>query len=310
VRLWARDLVLVDSIRASGTNEQYLPGIALPNSVRTTNSLQEATEGAGCIVLAVPTNAIREVTREIKSLLPPNALIVSAAKGLEEQSGKRMSEVITEELGASAANRIVALSGPNLAVEVARGVPAATVAASSNPQAASECQAIWMGPTFRVYASSDLIGVELAGAMKNVIAIVAGLCEGLGYGDNSRAAIMTRGLAEITRLGVALGADPATFLGLAGVGDLIATGSSRLSRNYRVGVGLGHGMSLPDIVAELGQVAEGVPTTTAMRLVAAQHSVEMPITAALSRVLFEGAPVRDEISQLMMRPPKRESDLT
>ncbi|HXG23505.1 MAG TPA: NAD(P)H-dependent glycerol-3-phosphate dehydrogenase, partial [Chthonomonadales bacterium] len=205
-------------------------------------------------------------------------------------------------------SRLTVLSGPNFALEVARGIPTASVAASTDPESAERCRALWMGPTFRVYTSTDLLGVELAGAMKNVIAIAAGICEGLGYGDNSRAALMTRGLAEMTRLGLALGARQATFLGLAGVGDLIATGGSRLSRNYRVGIGLGQGKPLDAIIAGLGQVAEGVPTTRAICLLGRRAGVELPISEGLYRVLFEGASVREELIQLMLRPPKEESE--
>jgi glycerol-3-phosphate dehydrogenase (NAD(P)+) len=258
------------------------------------------------VVFAVPSSGMRETAFECAELIRPGALVVNAAKGLEDQTGRRMSEILAEALGPAA--HIAALSGPNLAVEVARGIPTASVAASPDRDVAAACQALWMGPTFRVYASTDLIGVELAGAMKNVIAIGAGICEGMGFGDNSRAAFMTRGLAEITRLGTALGAQASTFLGLAGVGDLIATGGSRLSRNYRVGVGLGQGMPLEVILEEIGQVAEGVPTTRAICVLANRAGIEMPIAEAMHGALFDGADVRESITRLMMRPPRNESD--
>lgn len=259
-----------------------------------------------CVVFAVPSGGMRETVREAVGYVPKGALIVNAAKGLEDGTGKRMSELIGEVLGSGA--RLTALSGPNLALEVARGIPTASVAASTDAESARACQSLWMGPAFRVYASADIVGVELAGAMKNVIAIGAGICEGLGYGHNSRAALMTRGLAEITRLGTALGAAPSTFLGLAGVGDLIATGGSRLSRNYRVGVGLGQGRPLDSVLEEIGQVAEGVPTTRAICILARRAGVDMPISEALFGALFERANVRKGIEQLMMRPPRCESD--
>lgn len=306
VTLWARDACLVDAIRAYNENRRYLPGAPLAGNVSVTDSLEEALAGAECVVFAVPSSGMRETAEHAASLVPRGALVVSAAKGLEDQTGRRMSEVMRDALGADA--RIAALSGPNLAVEVARGIPTASVAASPDRETALACQSLWMGPTFRVYASADLVGVELAGAMKNVIAIGAGICEGIGYGDNSRAAFMTRGLAEITRLGTALGAQAATFLGLAGVGDLIATGGSRLSRNYRVGVGLGQGRRLDEVLDEIGQVAEGVPTTRAICVLARRAGIEMPIAEALHGALFDGANVRESISRLMLRPPKNEID--
>ncbi|HSV74736.1 MAG TPA: NAD(P)H-dependent glycerol-3-phosphate dehydrogenase [Chthonomonadales bacterium] len=312
VRLWARDAGLADTIEAARANERYLPGVNLRPNVAVTEDLAEALEGADCVVFAVPSGAMGEVACAAAPLLPVGALLVNAAKGLEEETGRRMSEVIrSAAVGAGAspeiAGRIAALSGPNLAVEVARGVPTASVAAAANAETARACQALWMSPVFRVYTSADPVGVELAGAMKNVIAIGAGVCDGLGYGDNSRAAMMTRGLAEITRLGVALGAQPTTFLGLAGVGDLIATGGSRLSRNFRVGVGLGMGRPLGEVVGELGQVAEGVPTTRAICRLAERAGMDVPIARALHRVLFEGRSVQQAIAELMLRPPRDEA---
>jgi len=305
VVLWARTPELAEAINRFHENRRYLPGIRLESKIRATLSLEEALSHAECVVFAVPSGAMREVTRLAAPLLGNAHLLVSAAKGLEEGTGLRMSQVMEEVLGGPD-QRIAAISGPNLALEVARGVPTASVAAACSDATARACQALWMGPSFRVYTSDDVVGVELAGAMKNVIAIGAGVCEGLGFGDNSRAAFMTRGLAEITRLGVALGARPTTFLGLAGVGDLIATGGSRLSRNYRVGIGLGQGKCLDEILKELGQVAEGVPTTRAICLLARLTHVEMPISEALHSILFEGASVYDTLRALMMRPAKPE----
>lgn len=313
VTLWARDPALAESIQSARENVRYLSGIRLADNVRATADLLGALADVACVVFAVPSGGMREVVGLAAPYIPPTALLVNASKGLEDTTGQRMSEVILEVLGRgsgveSSGLRLSTLSGPNLAVEVARGVPTASVAAASDLDTARRCQGLWMGPTFRVYASCDPVGVELAGALKNVIAIAAGVCEGLGFGDNSRAALMTRGLAEITRLGVALGAQPTTFLGLAGVGDLIATGSSRLSRNFRVGVGLGQGRSLDAVLAEIGQVAEGVPTTRALCLLARRVGVEMPISEGLFAVLFEGAPVRDVLTRLMLRPPRGETD--
>ncbi len=315
VTLWARDTDLVTAIRSERENRRYLPGIPLAQNLAFTDHLPDALTGAECVVFAIPSAGMREVASASAPFLPPDALLVNASKGLEESSGLRMSEVIAQSLApictpsSSPSRRIAALSGPNLALEVARGIPTASVAASVSAETARACQQLWMGPTFRVYASSDLIGVELAGAMKNVIAIGAGVCEGMGFGDNSRAALMTRGLAEISRLGSTLGAQPATFLGLAGVGDLIATGGSRLSRNYRVGLGLGQGRALESILQEIGQVAEGVPTTRAICLLSRRVGVEMPVSEALHAALFEGASIRDLLPQLMLRPPRREDEL-
>lgn len=314
VRLWAREPGLARDTHLAAENRRYLPGVSLPGNVECTADLAYSLDRAGCVVFAVPSAAMAEVAAMAAPLVPGEALVVSAAKGLQEENGARMSEVIGAALdgatvgGAPAAHRIAALSGPNLAMEVARGLPSASVAASLDSATAEACQALWMRPMFRVYTCDDIIGVELAGAMKNVIAIGAGVCEGLGLGDNSRSALMTRGLAEITRLGATLGARPATFLGLAGVGDLIATGSSKLSRNYRVGLGLGQGKALATILSEIGQVAEGVPTTRAICALARRVGVEMPISDALYSALFDGDPAVRVLERLMSRPPRGEAN--
>lgn len=310
VALWARDDALARAVEAARQNQRYLPGVRLGPGIHVTSDLASALSGAARVVFAVPSAGMATVAAAAAPLVAPGALIVSAAKGIDEHTGARLSEVIAAGFAGVGADRpdVAALSGPNLAVEVARGIPTASVAAAESAETARRCQALWMGPTFRVYTSTDLVGVELAGATKNVVAIGAGVCEGMGYGDNTRAALMTRGLAEITRLGTALGARPNTFLGLAGVGDLIATGGSRLSRNYRVGVGLGGGRPLASVLAELGQVAEGVPTLRAVRALAARAGVEMPISEALHAVVFGGAPVAQTIAELMTRPPRDEAE--
>lgn len=309
IRLWAREPELVAAIRDAAENRRYLPGITLARSIAPTFDMEEAVTGADTVLLAVPSGAMREVARHASEFVMPGALLISAAKGLEEDTGRRMSEVVVETIPDSEA-RVVALSGPNLAVEVARGMPTASVAAAYDAAASRAAQRLFScrnNPTFRVYTSRDVIGVELGGAIKNVIAIGAGVCEGQGFGDNSRAALMTRGLTEAIRLGVARGAQAQTFLGLSGVGDLIATGGSRLSRNYRVGVALGEGRSLQSILAELGQVAEGVPTTHVLHELALQNGVEMPLCSALRAVLFDGRSAAEVIRELMLRPPKEES---
>ena len=310
VRLWARSPALVGALRARHENREYLPGIALDASILPTSRLVDALAQADVIVFAVPSGALRDVAREALPFSVQDALLISASKGLEEGTGLRMSQTLAEVWpGASA--HTVALSGPNLAVEVARGVPSASVAASANPDAARQAQRLFSrqaAPTFRVYTSQDVIGVELGGAIKNVIAIGAGVCDGLGYGDNSKAALMTRGLTEAIRLGVRLGAQADTFRGLSGLGDLMATGASRLSRNYRVGLALGQGRALSDVLADLGQVAEGVPTTRVLYELAARAAVEMPLCGALNSVLFEGRDAPDMIRNLMLRPPREENE--
>ena len=308
VRLWARDTELVAALTATRQNRRYLPDATLPEIVAPTTDLAAAVSDADFVALAVPCGAIRAVSLEMASALSPNAVLISAAKGLETGTGLRMSEVIAEAIPGAAA-RTVALSGPNLAVEVARGIPTASVAASANRDAALAVQRLFAQqttPTFRVYTGRDVIGVELGGAIKNVIAIASGVCDGLGYGDNSKAGLMTRGLTEAIRLGVAQGAEAATFSGLSGVGDLIATGNSRLSRNFRVGSALGRGESLASALAGLGQVAEGVPTTRVLCELAARCHVEMPLCRALYAALFEGRTAPDAIRELMLRPPKEE----
>ena len=308
VRLWAREVSLIEALLAAHENARYLPGIALGPGIQPTADRAEAVAQAEVVVFAVPSGALRQVAEEFAPYLAPDVLLLSASKGLEDRSGLRMSQV----LGATLPNteeRTVVLSGPNLAVEMARGVPTASVAASANAAAATTVQQLFTyqsPPTFRVYTSGDVIGVELGGAIKNVIAIGAGVCDGLGFGDNAKAALMTRGLSEAVRLGRAQGAEEATFLGLSGVGDLIATGASSLSRNYRVGKALGEGRSLFDTLAELGQVAEGVPTTRALCELAARSHVEMPLCSALNAVLFDDQSASEMIQKLMLRPPKPE----
>jgi glycerol-3-phosphate dehydrogenase (NAD(P)+) len=308
VRLWGRETALVAALRTARENTRYLPGIPLPEGVLPTDDLSAALAEAEIIVFAVPSGAVRAVAQEAASASTSDALLISAAKGLEEGTGLRMSQVLAEVMPEAEA-RTVVLSGPNLAVEVARSIPTASVAAAVNPEVARRTQRLFTGqptPTFRVYTGHDVVGVELGGAIKNVIAIGAGVCDGIGYGDNSKAALMTRGLTEALRLGVAQGAEAATFLGLSGVGDLIATGASRLSRNYRVGFALGQGRALPAILAELGQVAEGVPTTRVLCGLARRSGVEMPLCMALHALLFENRPASEVIRELMLRPPKEE----
>ncbi len=311
VRLWSRDRDLAARLTVERENRRYLPGIALAETITPSAGITQIVSGASVIVFAVPSAAVRGVAREVAAVLSEDAILLSASKGLEDETGRRMSEVLAEEIPA-AANRIVVLSGPNLAVEVARGVPTASVAAAYEIESAERVQHLFMGqsiPTFRVYTGRDVVGVELGGAVKNVIALGAGISDGLGYGDNSKAGLMTRGLTETIRLGLAQSAEMTTFLGLSGVGDLIATGASRLSRNYRVGFALGQGKTLSAALAEIGQVAEGVPTTHVVCQLARSYGVEMPLCEAIYAVLFEDRAPQEMIRELMRRPPKAETDL-
>lgn len=308
VTLWAREDSLVQEFAESHANRRYLPGRVLPETVQMTASLPNALRGAEAVLFAIPSGAMRSVAQAVAPSLPQETILVSATKGLEEGTGLRMSEILVSVFPDLEA-RIVVLSGPNLALEVAQGVPTASVAASLSSESAQRAQSLFLGApqtTFRVYTSRDVIGVELGGAVKNVIAIGAGICDGLGFGDNAKAALVTRGLAEIVRLGVCLGAERETFLGLSGVGDLFATANSRLSRNYRVGLGLGQGEALEPLLVRIGQVAEGVPTTQVVCQLADRHSVEMPLCRGLASVLFEGRAASEVIRELMSRPPKEE----
>ncbi len=304
VALWARDAELAEAIRRERQNPRYLPGFPLPPSVNPTSDIQQAVNDAEVLVFAVPAGALREVASAVREYISSPRLLISAAKGLEAD-GSRPSQVLQATLGRHCGDMVV-LSGPNLALELAREIPTATVVASSSPQAARRAQMLFMHPSFRVYTNHDVTGVELGGALKNVLAIGAGISDGMGFGDNSKAAFITRGLAEMVRLGVALGAEERTFMGLSGVGDLFATASSHLSRNWRVGHGLAQGKPLAHILQELRQVAEGVPTTFAVCQLAERLNIEMPIAQTIRAVLEGRLNPRDAIHELMLRTPKEE----
>jgi glycerol-3-phosphate dehydrogenase (NAD(P)+) len=266
----------------------------------------DALQSVSLVVLVVPANSLRENTRRVRDHIPARTVVLSAAKGLEMDSGKRMSQVLGDELPPGLHGGICALSGPNLAMEIVQGKYASTVVASRDREAASLAQRLLMSPTFRVYTSSDVVGVELGGALKNIIALGAGMADGMEAGDNGKAAFITRGLAEMTRLGVACGANPLTFAGLAGLGDLVATCASRLSRNRFVGEQIALGRPLEDVLASMQNVAEGVYTTGAALSMAKRLDVEMPIAEAIHKVLSEGMDPRAAIAGLMVRPPKAE----
>lgn len=306
VRLWVRDPEQAGRIAAARRNERYLPDTPLPPSVQATADVAAALAGVELVVFAVPTQAVRETLRSCRTHLPPGSGVVFAAKGLERDSGLRLTEVAQEELGEAASSRVAALSGPNLSGEVVRGIPSATVVSCPSGALARELQQTFGTSFFRVYTNSDVVGVELGGALKNPVAIAAGISDGLGFGNNTKATLLTRGLAEMTRLGVAAGARAATFSGLAGLGDLMATAHSPLSRNYRLGLALGQGETLVGAQASIHQTAEGVPTTEAACRLARRLGVEAPILEELRRALFEGRPVSEAVSALMSRPYRDE----
>jgi glycerol-3-phosphate dehydrogenase (NAD(P)+) len=302
--LWARRAELADVITTIHQNPDYLPAIDLPPTLRATQDL-ERVAAAWTVVVAVPSHAFREIFREVAHRLGPDRPVVSLSKGIEQGSMRRMTEVMQEEasLGPS---RVAVLSGPNLAKEVARRQPSAAVIACADEDRARELQDLFMAPDFRVYTNPDVVGCELGGAMKNVIAIAAGIAAGMGFGDNARASLITRGLAEIARLGVRMGGDPLTFAGLAGMGDLIATCYSPLSRNRTVGEQLGRGRTLDQVIGEMKMVAEGVKTSRPLCELAAGLGVEVPISEHVVQVLYGGVSPRDVVGSLMLREAKPE----
>ncbi len=301
VTVWGPFEEEIAAIRKAGENIVYLPGVPLPESMQWTSDPSRA-ETAELAVLVVPSRFIRSTLKTLNPYLPENSLLVSATKGLDEKTHQRMSEVAREVLGRD----IAVLSGPSHAEEAARGVPTAVTVAGSNLQALETVRSAFMGPTFRVYTSEDLIGVELGGTLKNIIAVAAGILDGMELGDNSKAALMTRGLAEITRLGAALGAKPETFAGLSGVGDLIVTCASRHSRNRAVGERLGKGESLQHILDGMKQAAEGIWNARAARDLARERSIEMPITDEVCAIVEDGKDPRQALKDLMNRDPKAE----
>jgi glycerol-3-phosphate dehydrogenase (NAD(P)+) len=303
--LWARRSELADDINARHTNPEYLAEFELPASLSATHDMEKAVDGAEVVVMAVPSHAFREVFHQVAPLMGNRVPIVSLTKGIEGESLQRMTEVMTDEAGISG-ERLAVVSGPNLAREVMRRMPSASVVACSDEDTCAALQGLFMAPFFRVYTNPDVVGCELSGAMKNVIAISAGIADGMGFGDNSRASLITRGLAEVARLGVKLGADPLTFAGLAGMGDLVATCISPLSRNRRVGEELGRGRKLDDIVTETRMVAEGVKTSRAVLELGQREGVDLPLTEHVVKVLYEGVSPRDMVLSLMLRSAKPE----
>jgi glycerol-3-phosphate dehydrogenase (NAD(P)+) len=305
VVLHARRAELVDAITATRESPEYLPGVRLPEAVRATTDAAEALDGADVVVIAVPSQTLRDNLTAWTPLLPPDASLLSLMKGVELGTTKRMSEVICEVTGATP-DRVAALSGPNLAREIAEEQPAATVIACTDTARAEALQAACHTPYFRPYTNADLVGCELGGAVKNVIALAVGITEGMGFGDNTRASLITRGLAETARLGVALGAEPATFAGLAGLGDLVATCSSPLSRNRTFGERIGRGMSVAEVQRTTRQTAEGVKSCRSVLDLARAHDVYVPITEAVVRVCHEGESAVRMVREMMSREAKPE----
>ncbi|RME00466.1 MAG: NAD(P)H-dependent glycerol-3-phosphate dehydrogenase [Calditrichaeota bacterium] len=306
VVLYGRRKAQVDEIQKTHYNLKYLPGIRLPESLVATADLGEAIAQKDLVVMAVPSHTYRKVASQVAEVVGKhNISIVSVTKGIENDTLMRMEEV-TQEIFAGREYEFICLSGPSHAEEVARNIPTAIVAASRNLASAQKVQKIFMSPVFRVYAHHDVAGVELGGALKNVIALAAGICDGVGFGDNTKAALMTRGLVEITRLGVAMGAEALTFAGLSGMGDLIVTCMSRYSRNRYVGEQIGKGKSLHQILNEMVMVAEGIRTTKSAHALAQKHGIEMPITEKVYQVLFKNEIPRHAVADLMTREAKVE----
>jgi len=306
ISLWVHNAAHAETMQRERENKAYLPGVKLPESIHAHSELEAALSGAQVIVGAVPSAHARAVYASALPFVAVGASFVSASKGLEPSTHLRMSEVIAQVVAPKFAPRIAVISGPSFALEAARGEPTAVVVASRDAALATELQEEFAGPNFRLYTNDDVLGVELAGAMKNVMAIAAGACQGLGLGSNALAALITRGLAEMTRLAVVLGARPETLSGLAGLGDLVLTCTGTLSRNRFVGIELGKGRSLGEILANMRMVAEGVGTAAPLLALAREHQIEMPITEQVDAILHAGKSPKVAIRDIMDRPLKRE----
>lgn len=303
VFIWDRNDKIIDDINNKRENIKYLPNIVVPHNVYATTNLEEALKNSKYIVLSVPSQAIREVSSKIRPYLKEDNIIISIAKGIEEDSGKRLSEVIRDEISD---NGIVILSGPSHAEEVALDIPTTVVASSEDMNYAKEIQSVFMTNKFRVYTNDDLIGVEIGGAVKNIIALAAGISDGIGYGDNTKAALMTRGMSEIVRIGTKLGGKAETFSGLTGFGDLIVTCTSMHSRNRRAGILIGKGVAPDEAVKEIGMVVEGIKACKAFYNLKEKLNISMPITDVLYKVIFEGKDPKYGVYELMSRDKKGE----
>ncbi len=307
VRLWARRTEQAQAIAATRENALHLPGTPLPDTIEVTDNLADALDAARYVLFVVPSAYLRGIVREAAPHIHPDARLISAIKGLELDTGKRMSQVILEETRRDP-RQVMALSGPNLSGEIAARMPAMSAVAGTSEDLVRECQSFLSTPLFRIYANYDILGVEICGALKNVIAIAAGVSDGLGFGANAKAALVTRGLTEMGRFGTRLGADRATFWGIAGIGDLLATCNSPLSRNYQVGLRLGQGQPVSEAIRSQTSVAEGIPTTAAVCRLAHHLGVEAPIISALHGVLFEQDTPADAVKALMARQWRAEKE--
>ena len=305
VRLWGRNADVAQQITTEHVNGRYLPGVELPESISATTDVAAALDGVDLVVVAIPSQSARATLEPLRDLVPPTAVAVSLMKGVEHSTDRRMSEVVAESLAIDA-SRVAVVSGPNLAGEIARRQPTATVVSSSDPQTAALVAKACSSGYFRPYTNADVVGVELCGAVKNVIALAVGMAQGRGFGYNTTATVITRGLAEISRLGLALGADAETFPGLAGMGDLMATCASPSSRNHTLGKHVGQGMTLDDAITATGGTAEGVKSCRSVFELARSVGVEMPITEAVVGVLHGGLPVDDIARGLLARPQRSE----
>lgn len=308
VVLWGRVEDGVELIAQQRQNEKYLPGIIIPEAVTPVTDMAMAIEGAEWVVLSIPSQALRSVLEVAQRYLVPQQIIVNTAKGLEISSGMRMSQVTEAVLGEAVRDRYAVLSGPSHAEEVAREIPTAVTVAACRQAVAAQVQDLFMSSNFRVYTNPDVAGVELGGSLKNIIALATGVAYGLGYGDNTMAALLTRGLTEIIRMGAALGGNPRTFSGLSGIGDLVVTCGSRHSRNRRAGELIGQGLSLEKALQKVGMAVEGVPTCRIVHKIAEAKHVDMPITRACYQVLFENRHPREAVGSLMHRQKKHETE--
>lgn len=305
VNLWGREEERMQVLHQSRENIKYLPGVTLPHNITALSDLEQAVKGARYIVLSVPSHTVRDISIKIKELVGPENIVINTAKGIETGSYKRLSQVINEELGEKG-TKVSVLSGPSHAEEVGKDIPTAVVVGAHTREVAEEVQNLFMTPKFRVYTNPDMVGIEFGAALKNVIALATGIAEGLGYGDNAKAALITRGAEEIARLGTAAGANPLTFAGLTGIGDLIVTCTSMHSRNRRAGILIGKGKNLDEAVKEIGMVVEGIKAATAACTLSKEYGVVMPICQETYNVLFLNKNPREAVVDLMMRPKKHE----
>ncbi|GCF93443.1 glycerol-3-phosphate dehydrogenase [NAD(P)+] [Enterococcus florum] len=310
VKIWGNHPAQIDEINTYHTNRHYLPDLKIPESIQGCKEIEEAIEGADAVLFVVPTKAIRIVARQFNEAVKNKPVVIHASKGLEQDTHKRISEVLAEEITEENRQGIVVLSGPSHAEEVAVHDITTITAASKDEDLAKYVQTLFMNQYLRIYTNTDVVGVEMGAALKNIIALGAGALHGLSYGDDAKAAIMTRGLAEISRLGVAMGANPLTFIGLSGVGDLIVTCTSVHSRNWRAGNLLGKGHNLDEVLDNMGMIVEGVSTTKAAKELAETIGVQMPITETIYKVLYEGKDVRQACTELMLREGTFENEFT